>query len=98
MTVSHHQKDVLWEQRHDDMSWRQIDEEVIVLDLRSATYLRVNPIGALLWRQLESAVTETTLIQLLVERFDLTIDQAQGDVAAFLESCLAKELIEPHRF
>jgi hypothetical protein len=86
---------VVWTQRGDDMSWREIDDEVIVLDLRSATYLRLNPSGALFWRRLETGTTDHELVEILVDRFALTVEQAHGDVVSFIDSCLKKDLIKP---
>jgi hypothetical protein len=86
-----------WIQRGDDMSWREIDGEVIVLDLRAATYLRLNPSGALLWRELESGAAKDELVHLLADRFQLDAALAGSDVAAFLESCLANDLIKPQQ-
>ena len=88
---------MVWMQRGDDMSWREIDDEVIVLDLRSATYLRLNPSGAFLWRQLDAGTTETELSRLLADRFAVTVEAAHDDVVAFIDSCRKKDLIKPKR-
>jgi hypothetical protein len=49
--------DTVWRQRSADLSWREIDGEVIVLDLKSANYLRLNSTGAKLWTRLETGAT-----------------------------------------
>ncbi len=38
--------------RTDDLEWREIDSDIVVLDGRDATYLTLNGSGALLWRML----------------------------------------------
>jgi hypothetical protein len=95
MTCSPDDENVVWKQRGDDMSWREIDGEVIVLDLKSATYLRFNPSGALLWRRLDTGSTGPNLAKLLAEQFGLPAEQARQEVVAFLASCLTKDLIKP---
>jgi Coenzyme PQQ synthesis protein D (PqqD) len=84
----------IWKQRDRDLSWRDIDGEVIVLDLRSATYLRFNAVGTVLWLELERGVAGSDLEQLISKRFALDGAQARHDVDAFLQSCLEKDLIE----
>jgi hypothetical protein len=94
MTPSPEDDQILWLQRGDDMSWREIDGEVIVLDLKSATYLRLNPSGALLWRRLDTGATGPDLSKVLADEFGLPADQAHHEVVAFLDSCLSKDLIK----
>jgi hypothetical protein len=97
MTSRPPDRTVIWTQRGDDMSWREIDDEVIVLDLRSATYLRLNPSGAVLWQQLEPGASEPELVNVLADRFELPVQQATEEVVAFIDSCLEKDIITPKR-
>jgi hypothetical protein len=83
-----------WKQRTVDLSWREVDEEVILLDLRSATYLRLNPTGAFLWAQLGEGATTQQLSDLLADHFGVGAEQANHDATAFLESCASKGLVE----
>ncbi len=83
-----------WTHRSDDLSWRDIDDEVIVLDLRSSKYLRLNASGAVLWNRLESGATIDQLAETLVASFDLDAGQASTDAGAFLDTCRALDLVE----
>jgi hypothetical protein len=85
---------VTWRQRVDDLSWREIEQEVVILDLRSATYLRLNAAGSVLWHQLEAGATFEQMERFLSHRFGLEGEVAQRDVTAFVESCATKGLIE----
>ena len=38
--------------RTEDLSWREIDDEVIAVDVETSTYLGANKTGTLLWRRL----------------------------------------------
>jgi hypothetical protein len=82
-----------WKHRPDDLSWREIDEEVIVLDLRAASYLRLNRAGALLWNRLVTWATVPQLAHTLADRFGLDAGQAQADAASFVESCASLDLL-----
>ena len=94
MKASGDNGNVTWRQRGGDLSWREIDEEVIILDLRSATYLKLNPAGAVLWKRLEPGATLGQLTVTLAEQFGLVSEVAHGDAAAFLEVCASKGIVE----
>jgi|SRR5665213_3269695 len=83
-----------WKQRADDLVWKEIEGEVIVLDLRSARYLSLNATGVLLWEALESEKSKQQLAELLEEHFDLPPEQARHDAVAFADSCASLGLIE----
>jgi hypothetical protein len=95
MAASENDGSVVWTPRTDDLAWREIDDEVILLDLRSAEYLRLNESGSLLWMLLQPGRTAGQLAESLAERFDLSDEQAVTDVAGFLESCGTKGLLQP---
>lgn len=72
-------------QLRSDLTWREIEDKVIVLDLRSGKYLEINPTGAALWKLLaEGAVTRDELTQRLVSEFQVDDETATRDVEAFL--------------
>ena len=35
--------------RAEELEWRQVDDEIVILDARKGTYLAINGSGALLW-------------------------------------------------
>jgi len=79
--------------RDNDLTWREIDEEVIVLDLVSSKYLSLNGTGALLWKRLATGAEDDQLVDLLTERFGIAREVAETDVAAFLDHCTALGLV-----
>lgn len=80
--------------RQQDLSWREVDGEVVVLDLASSTYFSLNGSGAVLWGALVDGADTDALAQLLVERYGLAPDVAAVDAAAFLESCVARGIVQ----
>jgi len=78
-----------------DLTWREVDQQVVVLDLRASTFLELNRTGSLLWNALaEEAVTARDLAQLLVGRYGITAEQADADVAAFVVALEESKLLE----
>jgi hypothetical protein len=71
--------------RSDDLEWREVEGEVVALDLRSATYIAINQTGARLWSTLAFGATRDELVDLLVEEYAIPRTQAQSDADAFVE-------------
>ena len=71
--------------RTDGLTWREIDGEVIVLDLDQSVYLATNATGALLWDALAAGTTREALIELVVGRFEIARETAAQDVDDFLQ-------------
>ena len=70
--------------RDEGLVWREIDGELVVLDVEQSVYLASNETGTLLWRALAEGTTHEQLVQLLVTHVDVPVDIATGDVDAFL--------------
>ena len=82
--------------RSDAVQWREVGGEALLLDLRSSNYLVVNPSATVLWRRLAEGTTRDELVAALAAEYELSADQAGGDVDAFLSDCRVRELIEEH--
>ena len=51
------------------MTWREIDGDLVILDLRSSTYLTTNASGAVLMKELTQNRTDDELVRSLVDAF-----------------------------
>jgi hypothetical protein len=80
--------------RVDDITWREIDGDLVILDLRSSTYLTANASGSVLMRQLTEERTLPQLIQALVDAFGIPEQRAQQDVQTFVDELGENGLLE----
>lgn len=80
--------------RRDDLLTTDVDDQVVLLDLRSAHYLRLNGTGRLLWKLLDQDRSPDELADALQQRYGLGATEANADVAAFLASLRARDLLE----
>ncbi len=76
------------------VEWQHIDDEVVVLDLSSSAYLAVNGTGAALWRLVAAGTTERQLVEELMARFAVDVDQAHADVIRFTTQLRDLALLE----
>jgi hypothetical protein len=80
--------------REEDMTWRVIGDELVILDVRAGDYLSVNSSGVMLWERLAKGdVTREELAAQLVEAYGVPISTAQRDVEAFLTMLADNDLL-----
>jgi hypothetical protein len=65
------------------LDWREVEGELVALDLRESRYLAVNRTGRLLWVALAEGATRDDLVERLVETFGIEQSRAEHDVDAF---------------
>lgn len=71
--------------RRSDVTWREIDGEMVILDLASSTYLTTNRTGAVLLKLLVDERSHDELVDALVAHFDVSGARADADVTAFAD-------------
>lgn len=82
--------------RTDDLAWREIDGDLVILDLKSSTYLTANASATVLMKQLISDSTQAELVQALVDAFGTPESQAEKDVLGFLGVLESHGLLDRH--
>ncbi|MDQ6838180.1 MAG: PqqD family protein [Actinomycetota bacterium] len=75
-----------WKLKGDEVAWREVGEEIVILHLGSATYLSLNGSGRLLWLRLIDGASRDELAGLLTENYGIDEDQAGADTSAFLDN------------
>ena len=76
------------------VEWREVEGEIVALDLRSQTYLGINRTGAAIWPALIAGAERAALIAELTEKFRVSEDQAAADLDAFLAQLRDQDLLE----
>jgi hypothetical protein len=80
--------------RGDDLTWREIDGDLVILDLQTSTYLTANASAAVLMKQLTQERSTDELVRCLVTTFGIDRQQAAKDVQAFLDELEGSDLLE----
>ena len=90
-------EDTKWTVRPpDELAWRELANEVVILDLRTSKYLTLNGSAAVLWAALaEGGATAGQLCECLQARYGLSTDRAAQDVGRFLAECQRQKLVQP---
>ena len=80
--------------RDDAVRWREIDQEIVAVDLGRSDYVSTNESGVLLWRRLAEGTTQEQLVDELVSAFGIDRERASEDVGRFLDELDARNLLE----
>ena len=62
-----------------------VDDELMMLNVEQGAYYSLDPIAAEIWNMLEKPARVRELAEQLQKRYDVTPEQCQADVLAFLE-------------
>lgn len=82
--------------RTEALSWQRLDDDAVLLDLRTSTYFTVNGTGADLVDALATGErTEADLRQVLLADYDVTPERAAADVSALVAELHEQGLLEP---
>jgi hypothetical protein len=80
--------------RSDNLFWRESEGEVVALDAAVSRYVLANPTGAVLWKRLGDGATEAELVDTLCDRYGVSRDVAEVDVARFLDELSSRGLLD----
>ncbi len=73
--------------------WREIGDEVVILDVPTTTYLNLNKSARVLWKRLDGGATALELAAELVTTYGIPEAQAAGDVQTFLDALRERSLL-----
>ncbi len=80
--------------RAQDIHWREIEGEVVILDGRARRYLALNRSGTELWRLLAAGTTRSELVCRLTTVYGVAAEQAGTDVDRLLDALITRSLLD----
>lgn len=80
--------------RKDNLTWQEIDGEIVVLDVRSSKYFVINGSGARLWERLAAEASTEDLADELATAYALAPATAHQHAAGFVSDLRRKGLLE----
>ena len=83
--------------RRDDVLYRVLDEEAVLVDLTTGHYFGLNKVGTWIWNRIDAPTKLSTLLDALVQEFEVEREVAQGDLLALLKQLEEKQLVRLER-
>lgn len=82
---------------HPDVVWREVDGEVVLLNVVTGQYFGLDPVGSQVWILLQSAGAKGANLQILcslvTERFEVDSATAESDLTTLINDLLAQQLL-----
>lgn len=72
---------------------REVDEETVILAPSGDQVLSLNAVGSFIWQQIDGAHTVRDIVDVLCDEYEVARDQAEADVASFLDQLAEHGLI-----
>ena len=79
--------------RADGFTTAPVQDELMMLNVEQGAYYSLDPIAAEIWNMLESPLTVNEIVANLLKRYDVSQEQCETDVLAFLGEMLGNGMI-----
>ncbi|HOX22029.1 MAG TPA: PqqD family protein [Elusimicrobiales bacterium] len=76
-----------------DISWRQVGDEVVLLNTRTSSYYSLNPTGVRIWNLLAKGMPLEQIPAELASDYGITDAVAKKDVAELIKSLKDEKII-----
>ena len=80
--------------RSDELAWRVIDGEVVILTIDGSEIHTLNKVGSAIWELADGTRTLEDVVSLICERFEVSFDVAHADVLKFAQQLEAKKMLQ----
>ena len=77
----------------ESVAWRNVNEEIVILKLKSGEYYTLNEVGQYIWQAISDQQNVEGIIKQIVDQFDVTYEKAKADVMKFLGNMLKESIL-----
>lgn len=78
----------------DDVLFRDLGDDVVLLDLRSGVYFSLDPVGARVWHLLDRAPVLREIVGSLIDEYDVTEARCAADLVRLVTEMRERGLVE----
>lgn len=79
--------------RSEDVVWRMIDDEVVILTADGREIHTLNKVGSIIWELADGTRSIIEIVHSIYERFDVDFEVAKADVLEFVAQLADKNLL-----
>ena len=76
-----------------DLTWRDLDGELVVLNSKNGDYHTFNPVGRSIWLSLAEHKTMDDIQTLVTNEFDIDSQRALDDIQNFIQDLTQRGLL-----
>lgn len=78
----------------EDVVFRDLEGEIVLLNLQTGVYFGLDPIGARIWHMIQEHRSLQEILDGLTEEYDVPEGRCEQDLLRFVGSLREKELVE----
>jgi len=79
--------------RNPDIIDSEIDDEIVMMDVERGNYFGLNVVGSSIWQSLEELQTVESLVDIIIEEYDVSREKCKKDITPFIEQMLKSKLL-----
>ena len=80
--------------KNEDIAWRKIDDDAILIDMDEEEVTHFNEVAAQIWAALDGETPVTEILEQIQSLFEVEKDKAKNDVFTFLNTLLQREMVK----
>ncbi len=77
----------------ENIAWRNVNEEIVILDLKSGEYFTLNDVGQFIWLAVADQKNVGEIRRIVVAEFDVSPEKASEDIKKFITEMLEEGLL-----
>jgi archaellum component FlaC len=74
-------------------AWRIIEGEAVILSMETKVLRGLNPVGSRVWELIDGRRSVEEITHVIVEEFEVSLQEATRDVREFVQTLLDKGLV-----
>ncbi|HNW91362.1 MAG TPA: PqqD family protein [bacterium] len=78
-----------------EVAWRRVDRDVLILHLRTGYYYSLNEVGARLWEELAGGASFARACTVIAGEFDADAATVRADAEKVLAELCREQLLQP---
>ena len=78
----------------DDVIFRDLEGESVLLDLKTGLYFGLNPVGTRIWHLMEEGRTPAQILETLLAEYEVPPEQCRRDLEQLLGALQQKSLVQ----
>jgi hypothetical protein len=78
----------------DNVVWRDLDGEIVILNLTSGVYFSVDGVGTRIWILMSEQVAPEEIVRQLIAEFEVEEAQLRSDMESLVKDLAGQGLIE----